>query len=258
MVDRVGAIFICYRRSDSEDITGRLNEKLVEQFGKQRVFRDVYNIAPGLDYDVAIRQALDETDVLLVVIGDRWDLDRLVQPDDTIRREIEQAMARSIRIIPLLVRAANMPPRAALPASIVGFERFNALQLRGDPDFHNDIARLIEAVRPRLSRRSPAWIQRVRRWASGVPRPPPARTPQVPRWLPAWMPRGIAGRIAIAWLAIAVAIAAGQGIIEWMKSSGSRLSSTPRAALEPAEGSQADTPSDPSPTPAEGSQAETP
>lgn len=43
-------IFISYRRSDSQDITGRIFDHLVERFGRDTVVRDIDSIQPGADY----------------------------------------------------------------------------------------------------------------------------------------------------------------------------------------------------------------
>ena len=43
------AIFISYRRDDTEGHAGRLFEDLCERFGKDAVFMDVAGIEPGRD-----------------------------------------------------------------------------------------------------------------------------------------------------------------------------------------------------------------
>jgi hypothetical protein len=44
------ALFISYRRSDSEAYTGRLYDRLTLQFGKDTVFKDVDSIPLGTDF----------------------------------------------------------------------------------------------------------------------------------------------------------------------------------------------------------------
>src|SRR4029077_17856722 len=65
-------IAISYRRSDSQDITGRIFDRLVQHFGKDTVFRDIDSIQPGIDFRTQIAAALGATDVLLVVVGPAW------------------------------------------------------------------------------------------------------------------------------------------------------------------------------------------
>ena len=68
----MGAIFISYRREDSEGHAGRLFEDLVERFGKGSVFIDVTGIEPGRDFRKVIDAKVASCGVLLAVIGNRW------------------------------------------------------------------------------------------------------------------------------------------------------------------------------------------
>ena len=146
-------IFISYRRSDSADIAGRIYDRLVERFGKEPVFKDVDSIPYGVDFKEKLDEKVEECDVLLAIIGDHW-LDasdstgrkRLENPDDFVRIEIESALAKGIRVIPLLVRGAQMPAEASLPASLRKLAYKNGIPVRPDPDFHRDMDRLIEAL----------------------------------------------------------------------------------------------------------------
>jgi hypothetical protein len=53
------------------DITGRIFDRLTSRYGRDAVFRDIDNI-PGLDFREQIRASIDDSDVLLVVVGPRW------------------------------------------------------------------------------------------------------------------------------------------------------------------------------------------
>jgi hypothetical protein len=46
----LSGIFISYRRSDSPDATGRIYNRLVAEFGKAQVFKDVDSIPLGQDF----------------------------------------------------------------------------------------------------------------------------------------------------------------------------------------------------------------
>lgn len=50
------AIFISYRRDDTEGEAGRLYDDLVGSFGPDSVFMDVSGINPGMDF----RKAIDD------------------------------------------------------------------------------------------------------------------------------------------------------------------------------------------------------
>jgi hypothetical protein len=146
-------VFISYRRDDSADVTGRIFDRLRDHFVKQVVFRDVDSIPPGEDFRAIIRQAVEGSRVMLVVIGPSWltitgeeGRRRLDDPDDFVRVEIESGLARGIPIVPVLVGRARMPSPQDLPTSLRQLAERNAVEVRRDPDFHRDMGRLIDGV----------------------------------------------------------------------------------------------------------------
>src|SRR5690349_7262731 len=64
-------VFLSYRRHDRH-FAGRLADRLVQRFGRERVFLDVENIVPGSDFVTAITDAVSRCDVLIAVIGPQW------------------------------------------------------------------------------------------------------------------------------------------------------------------------------------------
>ncbi len=116
-------IFISYRRNDAPTAAEWIYEVVVAAFGTDRVLMDVEDIPPGADFESMIHAFLDECDIMLVIIGRHW-LDirdettgrrRLEDPSDWVRIEIEEAVRRDLRIIPLLVEDARMPVVSDLP-----------------------------------------------------------------------------------------------------------------------------------------------
>lgn len=149
----MGDVFISYRRDDSRSATGRLADRLQAAFGADRVFRDIGSIAPGADFEAALRRAIEGATVLLAVVGPRWlsvvDADgrrRIDDPSDLVRREIESAMTAGRAVIPLLVDGARMPAPAELPPALAAFGRMQALVL-DDARWTHDCESLIEALR---------------------------------------------------------------------------------------------------------------
>src|SRR5687768_9962888 len=98
---------------------------MVENFDRERVFKDVDSIEPGEDFVERITAAVASCDVLLALIGPQWltitdenGQRRLDNPEDFVRLEIETALTRKIRVIPILVdeagsRANELPPTLA-------------------------------------------------------------------------------------------------------------------------------------------------
>jgi len=154
-------IFISYRRTDSADVTGRIYDRLAEHFGTEAIFKDVDSIPPGIDFKEHLEKAVGKCKIFLVVIGDTWlktsdslHKDRLQDPRDFVRIEIEAALNRNIRIIPLLVRGATMPAEEKLPPSLQKLVYRNAIPIRPDPDFHRDMDRLIDAISDYVNKKS--------------------------------------------------------------------------------------------------------
>jgi len=150
-----GQIFISYRREDSAGYTRAIYDRLVQHFSEERVFMDVDAIEPGLPFDEAIDRALEQCEVLLVVIGRRWlspqsDLGRRINnPKDYVRREIAAALSRNIRVIPVLIDGAGMPGEEDLPEPLRALSRRNALEI-SNSRFATDTETLIQTVRKAL------------------------------------------------------------------------------------------------------------
>jgi TIR domain len=147
-----GGIFVSYRRPDSDDPAGRLYDWFVYRFGEGQVFMDVDTIEPGLDFAEEVTRAVAACQVLVAVIGPAWltaadgrGRRRLDDPDDFVRLEIETALDRGVRVIPVLVRGAVMPGRDDLPERLAGLARLNALFIRPE-SFRSDAARLVTVI----------------------------------------------------------------------------------------------------------------
>ncbi len=151
-----GSIFICYRREDSADVTGRIYDRLVDHFGPERVFIDVEAIRLGYDFRSEIDQTIKVCSIVIVVIGDEWlaQVDgkrRIDDENDRVRIEIEAALRREIPIIPVLTRGASHPPKAMLPASLEGLAYRHGTSIRHE-HFRGDVDSLISQMDKLLAR----------------------------------------------------------------------------------------------------------
>jgi streptogramin lyase len=167
-------VFISYRRGDAAGHAGRVYDGLNSRFHRSRVFMDVDAIEPGVDFVERIQLAVASCDVLLVLIGETW-IDmraadgtrRLDEPEDFVRLEVAAALARDVRVVPVLVEGAAMPGPDDLPEDIRPLARRNAIEL-SDARWHYDMSRLIQAVeRAGKERRDGAGASPAR----AVPRP---------------------------------------------------------------------------------------
>jgi len=158
--ERSANIFINYRREDSAGHAGRLFDALSSHFAG-RLFMDVDTLEPGVDFVEAIEQAVGSCEVLIVIIGREWltiedqaGRRRLDNPGDFVRLEVESALARKIRVIPVLVQDAPMPRAEELPESLARLARRNAIEL-SDARWAYDVDRLARTIQDILEE-SPA------------------------------------------------------------------------------------------------------
>jgi hypothetical protein len=144
-------IFISYRREETAYPAGWLFDRLEARYGEEQIFKDVDSIAPGEDFVERITTAVASCDVLLALIGDEWLTvadeggRRLDNPKDFVRVEIEAALARKVRVVPVLVDGAAMPEAEQLPPSLAPLSRRQALEL-SPQRFDFDTNRLLDAL----------------------------------------------------------------------------------------------------------------
>jgi hypothetical protein len=148
---RAANIFINYRREDSAGHAGRLFDRLRARF-PGRVFMDIDTIEPGADFVDVIEQAVGKCEVLIVMIGRDWlrikdatGRRRLDNPEDFVRLEVASALARNIRVIPVLVEDASMPRVDDLPPDLARLARRNAIEL-SDGRWAFDVDRLLQTI----------------------------------------------------------------------------------------------------------------
>ena len=152
-------IFLNYRRKDTEDTAGRLFDALSAHFGEDRVFMDIDDIDPGVDFDQVVHEAVGKCDVLLAMIGPNWltatdkqGRRRLENSDDYVRVELQVALQRDIRVVPILVHGVEMPREDELPDGLQRLARKQALGLSNEA-WKYDFGRLIAALESAAPRR---------------------------------------------------------------------------------------------------------
>jgi uncharacterized membrane protein YhaH (DUF805 family) len=131
-----GRIFISYRRGDDQSAAGKLYDRLLQHFDREQLFMDVNTIEPGVDFVKVLDEQVAQCLAFIAVIGPRWltargndGNPRLDNPTDYIRVEIESALKRDIRVIPVLVDGASMPQSSDLPSSLQALARRNAVEI---------------------------------------------------------------------------------------------------------------------------------
>lgn len=145
-------IFISYRRSDSSGYAHALATRLVQQLGDISVFMDVDSLEPGVDFVETISNSLSSCSIVLALIGKDWvgiqaDGRRRIDNDsDYVRAEIADALARGIRVIPILIDNAVIPELEDLPTNLKPLVRRQAIEW-SNTRFNIDLDRIADAVK---------------------------------------------------------------------------------------------------------------
>jgi hypothetical protein len=158
---QVRDIFICYRRQDSVHPAGRIFDRLVAEFGRDRIFKDVNSIPAGIkDFAEEIQQQLKSTKVMLAIVGNSWlsardstGRRRLDDKDDYVRIELKWGLdKKEVSVVPVLLDDVMMPDAASLPSALKRFVKCQAVRVRADPEFERDVQSLLVEVRGCLAR----------------------------------------------------------------------------------------------------------
>ena len=107
----VGKIFLNYRRGDDPGYTQALYQRLEVEFATGDLFMDVEGqIRPGDDFVDVLGRQVAACDILLAVIGPRWQELLAAHDgisDDFVVIEILAALTQGKRVIPVLVGGAR-------------------------------------------------------------------------------------------------------------------------------------------------------
>ncbi|MEQ4305129.1 toll/interleukin-1 receptor domain-containing protein [Plantactinospora sp. B6F1] len=134
-------VFVNYRTDDAGYAAGLVYERLRAEFGAENVFRDCRSMHAGADFPDELWSALRGSAVLLVVIGPDWltledatGRRRIDDPNDFVRREIVEAVDRSIRVIPVFLDGAKPLVASDLPDALTTLPDRQFVTLRSRHD----------------------------------------------------------------------------------------------------------------------------
>ena len=155
------SVFISYRQCDSEDIAGRIHDRLVVELGSDCVFRDHEGIDPGADFSEIILKKLAESKCVLIIIGPNWLIElekRAKRKDkDFVEIEVRKALNCGRKIIP--VRVLNAQQLLAKDLKhIDGFEKLsekNWIEVRSGEHFNEDMQKLVSGIRGNYAVQAP-------------------------------------------------------------------------------------------------------
>lgn len=178
-------IIVSYRADDTGNISGRLDDFLVNRFGDNKVQLGLEGvIQPGDDFVEAIESAVKQTDVLVVLIGTQWTAgDWLNDADDYDQIALKTALEEKVRIMPVLVDGATMPTADQLPEAFASLARRAGVDV-SEENFRDDAGQLADQLDKHVQAKpapksEPAPVQQQSRPATPTSAQQPAPKPSI-------------------------------------------------------------------------------
>ncbi len=147
------SVFISYRSGD-DDHARLLWRECCLAFGEAEVYLDKERLEGGDAFPENLREAIQAAEVLLAVIGPAWrtsaSLERLCQPDNYLRMELELGLSRreheGLLLMPVMMGDAGMPEAAVLPTSLATLTTVHAEKLGNTPDYSQRVAAIMKKI----------------------------------------------------------------------------------------------------------------
>lgn len=136
-------VFISYQRADTLFVAHALGYAL--RLAGHDAFVDTGSIAGGELYPQVISQAISRANVVLALIGPKFDVKRLHEPDSVVTFEWRYAQYHGACVVPVLVDHAAMPKDNELPPGLRWIAKRNAYALRPS-SLEPDVDALVKAI----------------------------------------------------------------------------------------------------------------
>jgi hypothetical protein len=138
---------------DSPDTVKLIHERLKQRLRDWEIFYDHQSIPQGEEFPELLRAKVTSATAVLVIIGPNW-LEILKQRAsapgiDHVREEVRLALESGNTVIPVTVGNATLPAEADLAEfpELHPLLKRNAREVRPDPLFDADIARVVDGLK---------------------------------------------------------------------------------------------------------------
>lgn len=136
------SLFFSYRRSEAEDLVRHISDKLKEHSGIH-MFIDQHTLLSG-PFPEGLGDQVRAADILVLLVYPTT-MEKLTDPEDWVRKEIETALEANKLILPLRIDGAPFPGHSKLPQSLEQLKFCNALEF-STSYFDNAIERLVSWI----------------------------------------------------------------------------------------------------------------
>ncbi len=134
-------IFISYVRADSEADTGRLSDTLTRELPDATLFLDARDIVLGTNWKRIVEREIEETAVVLLIMGPDWGL------SDAVELELTLAFRSNVSVVPILFRNADIVELTReIPDRVAELRDRHALQIN-HATWERDTTPLVELLK---------------------------------------------------------------------------------------------------------------
>lgn len=141
----MAVVFVNYRVRAEPGYATLIHRELAARFGADQIFIASTSIRSGDDFITRTLGTLRGCAVVLAVIGHEW-LSQLGNAEtDWVWAELRDALARKIRVIPVLIEDAELPSEQELPPDIAVLARSQYVRLR-HYSLRTDLAFLVDEL----------------------------------------------------------------------------------------------------------------
>lgn len=159
-------IFISYRRSKDgkeTDSAVSLKTNLQRRLTGKSIYLDVHGAPTGETIQGDILKLTRASQVFVIAINSTWNdtVERLQNPNDYVRLEIELALSLDLNIMPIVLSDGRLPTIDELPESLRGILDRQATFVSNYETYDNaidDFARAIKMVSPNTTVRALNWL----------------------------------------------------------------------------------------------------
>lgn len=124
-------VFISYRRADTRDLSAALSVRLRDDLSARNVFRDEDDLILGQNWRDWIKDGIERSDSVLLLIGPGWAGDgsfgerRIDEQSDMVRVEAAMALRNGLdgKVLPVLVDIEKLPEK--LPAELAALAEYH-------------------------------------------------------------------------------------------------------------------------------------
>ena len=164
-----GQIFINHRARSQIMAKRNLYKRLEKEYGKENVFFFQDRVDLGDNYADKIMKGIEDSAVMLAIIGPRW-ADDIGKTDgiDWVRQELVEAERLGVPIFPLLIDGEDQYPRPQdLPEDLKFMGLRAGRKIRPDEEeFEIDFKRLLDSINKSRERKSTTTPTDLSAWAA--------------------------------------------------------------------------------------------